>query len=469
MEEEEDGQSGKRNRTEEEEDRQVSDTTTSKRAKVLPRQGPADSERQKEKENKVFEHTKEGEEHDAEVTDTAKDKGQGIQDEGDEDDEVAGEDEREERRDEGEEQKMEERYESAKKQQTSEMEKSEENVSDQKMEEEEKEEDMDTEVGGPSFYSSPAVLPSREEVEHLRDSLVQFNISRDRNSDMTEGEASSRWSQFELLTTPLTQDLCEQLRLILEPTKAAKLRGDFKTGKRLNMKRIIPYIASRYQKDKIWLRRTKPSARDYQVMVALDDSKSMDTPACTQMSIEAVAVLCGALSKLEIGRMAVCGFGSEPSLVVPFTEPFTAASGARILRHFNFTDEGTDIISLLSVTRSHFLETSGAGGRVTSQIMFIVSDGRGLFVKGVEAVKKAVKETWDAGILVVFLIIDNPSKDSILNVRTPVFDPVTGKLLRIQNYLETFPFPYYVVLRDPAELPLTLADALRQWIEMIAG
>ena len=45
--------------------------------------------------------------------------------------------------------------------------------------EEEKEEGMDTEVDqGPSFYSSPAALPSREEVEHLRNSLVQFNISR---------------------------------------------------------------------------------------------------------------------------------------------------------------------------------------------------------------------------------------------------------------------------------------------------
>ena len=78
------------------------------------------------------------------------------------------------------------------------------------------------------------------------------------------------------------------------------------------------------------------------------------------MSIEAVAVLCGALSKLEIGRMAVCGFGSEPSLVVPFTEPFTATSGARILRHFNFTDEGTDIIRYCLV-RPILLEHNKSG------------------------------------------------------------------------------------------------------------
>ena len=52
-------------------------------------------------------------------------------------------------------------------------------------------------------------------------------------------------------------------------------RGDYRTGKRLNMRKVIPYIASQFRKDKIWLRRTKPSKRQYQVMVAVDDSSSM--------------------------------------------------------------------------------------------------------------------------------------------------------------------------------------------------
>ena len=41
------------------------------------------------------------------------------------------------------------------------------------------------------------------------------------------------------------------------------------------MRKVIPYIASQFRKDKIWLRRTKPSKRQYQVMVAVDDSSSM--------------------------------------------------------------------------------------------------------------------------------------------------------------------------------------------------
>jgi midasin len=73
------------------------------------------------------------------------------------------------------------------------------------------------------------------------------------------------WSRYLSITSAYAQSLCEKLRLVLEPQIASRLKGDYRSGKRLNMKRIIPYIASGYRKDKIWLRRTKPSKRDYQV------------------------------------------------------------------------------------------------------------------------------------------------------------------------------------------------------------
>lgn len=38
---------------------------------------------------------------------------------------------------------------------------------------------------------------------------------------------------------------------------------------------VIPYIASQFRKDKIWLRRTKPAKREYQIVLAIDDSSSM--------------------------------------------------------------------------------------------------------------------------------------------------------------------------------------------------
>lgn len=49
------------------------------------------------------------------------------------------------------------------------------------------------------------------------------------------------------------------------------------------MRRIIPYIASNFQNDRIWLRRTKPNKREYQVLVAVDDSSSMHENQCKEV------------------------------------------------------------------------------------------------------------------------------------------------------------------------------------------
>lgn len=64
--------------------------------------------------------------------------------------------------------------------------------------------------------------------------------------------------RYEALTSDLAADLCEQLRLILEPTLATKLQGDYRTGKRINMKKVIPYIASQFKKDKVSSLSTPP-------------------------------------------------------------------------------------------------------------------------------------------------------------------------------------------------------------------
>ena len=59
-------------------------------------------------------------------------------------------------------------------------------------------------------------------------SLVSF--PRDLCADLymcvyvQEESAAESWRCYEALTASLAQDLCEQLRLVLEPTQAAKLR-----------------------------------------------------------------------------------------------------------------------------------------------------------------------------------------------------------------------------------------------------
>lgn len=154
--------------------------------------------------------------------------------------------------------------------------------------------------------SQEEVSPVSQFYSHLLKNMDTMHVVPAPVCVCQESAASSMWHQYQHLTSALSQQLCEQLRLILEPTQAAKLksgpiysqpcdfsyhhwieewnssfffplfpRGDYRTGKRLNMRKVIPYIASQFRKDKIWLRRTKPSKRDYQICLAIDDSSSM--------------------------------------------------------------------------------------------------------------------------------------------------------------------------------------------------
>ena len=47
---------------------------------------------------------------------------------------------------------------------------------------------------------------------------------------------------FSAVTEGLARDLSEQLRLVLEPTQASRLRGDYRTGRRINMRKVRPHL-----------------------------------------------------------------------------------------------------------------------------------------------------------------------------------------------------------------------------------
>uniref|UniRef100_A0A3Q3JWH6 Midasin n=1 Tax=Monopterus albus TaxID=43700 RepID=A0A3Q3JWH6_MONAL len=283
--------------------------------------------------------------------------------------------------------------------------------------------------------------------------------------------AASMWHQYQILTLALSQQLCEQLRLILEPTQAAKLKGDYRTGKRLNMRKVIPYIASQFRKDKIWLRRTKPSKREYHICLAVDDSSSMVDNHSKQLAFESLSVIINALTLLEVGQVSVCSFGEQVQLLHPFQQQFNDESGARILRLCQFQQKKTRIAQFLETSTKMFLaarqQVPGSINSDTAQLLLIVSDGRGLFLEGKERVTAAVHAASSANVFVIFVVLDNPnSRDSILDIKVPIFKG-PGELPEIRSYMEEFPFPFYIILRDVNALPETLSDAIRQWFELV--
>lgn len=61
-------------------------------------------------------------------------------------------------------------------------------------------------------------------------------------------------------------------------------------------------------------------------------------------------------------------------------------------------------------------------------------------------------------------VLDKEGDTSILKTREASY--VGGKLV-ISSYLDSFPFPLYILLSHMEALPETLADALRQWFELL--
>jgi midasin len=103
-----------------------------------------------------------------------------------------------------------------------------------------------------------------------------------------------------------------------------------------------------------------------------------------------------------------------------------------------------------------------------AKLLLILSDGRGIFNEGQDRVLDAVRNVLLSGTFVIFLIVENvTNKDSVLDMRIATFDE--NNKPTIVSYMEQFPFPYYMILKNINALPQSLSDALRQWFSFVAN
>ncbi|KAF2449059.1 midasin [Karstenula rhodostoma CBS 690.94] len=315
-------------------------------------------------------------------------------------------------------------------------------------------------------------------------------VHLDDVSALTPESARALWLSHEASTHSLSQQLTESLRLILAPTLATKLRGDFRTGKRLNLKRIIPYIASSYKRDKIWLRRSLPSKRSYQVMIALDDSKSMAESGASNLALKTLTLVARSMAMLEVGEVAVTGFGDTINVAHDFDKPFTSEAGVRVFEQFGFDQQKTDVRGLVHKSLDLFAEArrkgSSSAGEDLWQLMLIVSDG---ICDSHADIQRLVRRAQEERVMIVFVIIDSSAgapaaasapangsegvaeaekeKKGIMDLQSVEISP-EGKVVR-WKYMERFPFRYFLVVRDVRELPGVLSGALRQWFGEVVG
>ena len=252
------------------------------------------------------------------------------------------------------------------------------------------------------------------------------------------------------------------------------------------MRKIIPFIASDFAKDKIWLRRTKPSAREYQVLLAIDDSRSMAESRNIHLAYETLALVAGALTRLEVGDIGICRFGSDVEMLHDFgCATFTDHHGGQILSHLRFQQTSTNMHALLQrsidVLRAAREARASASAAELWQLEIIISDG---VCQDHERLRAMVRRAAEERIMLVFVVVDAgaddgvqapasgsapPPRSSILTMNQVHYHTdAAGKLqLDMSRYIDTFPFDYYVIVRDVQSLPGVLATTLRQWAERI--
>ncbi|KAJ3293014.1 AAA ATPase midasin [Rhizoclosmatium sp. JEL0117] len=301
-------------------------------------------------------------------------------------------------------------------------------------------------------------------LQELRQQLQESTEEwRKTGRDLTE--ARTLWRAYSSLTRELSFALCESLRLILEPTLATKLKGDYRAGKRLNMRKVIAYIASQFKKDKIWLRRTRPSKRTYQIMISIDDSKSMAESKSIELAFESLSLISKALTQLEVGEISVVSFGEDVRLLHPFDKPFSDEAGAEVIHDFTFNQDGTHVRKMMETT-TDILKTarqSSQGSAELWQLQIIISDG---ILEDHAAVRALVRQAANARIMVVFVILDKRGdRDSILRMTNVTY---TSAGLQMSRYMDTFPFDFYVVLNRIEDLPEVLSDVLRQYFLFVS-
>ncbi|KHN99534.1 Midasin [Metarhizium album ARSEF 1941] len=312
-------------------------------------------------------------------------------------------------------------------------------------------------------------------IEETSEQLSTTRISDEARSLRDYGECVQQWSEFQTKSHGLSLNLTSQLRLILTPSQSTKLSGAFRTGKRLNIKRIIPYIASSYKRDKIWMRRAIPTKRTYQILLCVDDSRSMGESSSGSLAMESLVMVSRSLAMLEAGQVGVVGFGGDVFTAHELTEPFGADAGARVLQRFNFSQDRTDIALLIRQTIDKFRTARQQAGGDSDlwQLALILSDGL-TPSSAHDPIRRLLREAMEERIMVVFIIMDDTGKrkgDSVLELKEAKFvkEDSGESRVTIERYLDTFPFQYYLIVHHLEELPTALAGLLRTWFAEVTS
>ncbi|KMZ78504.1 hypothetical protein PVIIG_01281 [Plasmodium vivax India VII] len=301
------------------------------------------------------------------------------------------------------------------------------------------------------------------------------------NEEVT-AEYEEIYDQINSETEVMSSQLCEQLKMILEPTVRNKYQGDYKSGKKLNIKKLVNYFASDFRNNKIWKRRTKMNKRDYNIVIAIDNTKSMKINNIQRMTLNAIFLVARAFEKLQVGRIGICSFGENDNginannVVCSMRNSLNKQDFLKILNHFQFNNDTKNsfdnaMLNALKICNYIFKNThsgtpQSGGKNVVSHLMLIISDGR--FNKSTVRAEifKCIQNNFIPVLMIIDTQIANNKAQSIFNLKQTFYK---DNKLHIVPYLHDFPFPYFVVVSDINEIPTLMCDIIRQWFQTLSS
>ena len=140
---------------------------------------------------------------------------------------------------------------------------------------------------------------------------------------------------------------------------------------------------------------------------------------------------------------------------------FIIEIGVKVCSSFSFNQEETSIHLCLKQIVLHLKKSYE---KKNAQLVFIISDGR--FDSGErEQTKRWNRIAKECNQFVVLIIVESKQSQSILDLKQAIVNEA-GQI-KIARYLDDYPFPYYLIVNDMKELPEVLADALKQWFQVL--
>ena len=206
-----------------------------------------------------------------------------------------------------------------------------------------------------------------------------------------------------------------------------------------------------------------------QVVLALDDSRSMAENQCGALALEALTCIARAMSRLEVGELGVLSFGGAAGRGVrtlhPLGAPFSDAAGPALVSAFSFAGEHTvadspvgALLDTLDAQLGAAREAHVGGSEQLQQLVLVIADGH---FHEKESLRIRMRRLERRGLLVAFIALD-PGQ-TLLNMQSVSF---AGGEPLFSSYLDSFPFPFFTIVSEVATLPRTLCDLLRQWFEV---